>query len=148
MTQQMASLPKCRLTAYEPPFSFTDMDLFGPIYVKHGRRTAKRWCCLFTCLTTRSVHLEVVNSMDTDEFIMCLRCFRNRRGDLKELRCDNGSNFVRSERELKKSLLEWNQGQIERELKQRGCKWVFQPPTASSMSGVWERMVRSAKPVL
>ena len=46
MTQHMASLPKCRLTAYEPPFSFTGMDLFGPIYVKHGRRTAKRWCCL------------------------------------------------------------------------------------------------------
>ena len=115
MTQQMASLPKCRLTAYEPPFSFTDMDLFGPIYVKHGRRTAKRWCCLFTCLTTRSVHLEVVNSMDTDEFIMCLRRFINRRGDVKELRCDNGSNFVGSERELKKSLREWNQGQIERE---------------------------------
>ena len=148
MAQQMAPLPKCRLTAYEPPFSFTGMDLFGPIYVKHGRGTAKRWCCLFTCLTTRSVHLEVVNSMDTDEFIMCLRRFINRRGDVKELRCDNGSNFVGSERELKKSLQEWNQGQIERELKQRGCKWIFQPPTASSMSGVWERMVRSAKTVL
>ena len=103
MTQQMAPLPKCRLTAYEPPFSFTGMDLFGPIYVKHGRGTAKRWCCLFTCLTTRSVHLEVVNSMDTDEFIMCLRRFINRRGDVKELRCDNGSNFVGSERELKKT---------------------------------------------
>ena len=94
------------------------------------------------------MHLEVVNSMDTDEFIMCLRRFINRRGDVKELRCDNGSNFVGSERELKKSLQEWNQGQIERELIQRGCKWIFQPPTASSMSGVWERMVRSAKTVL
>ena len=148
MTQQMAPLPKCRLTAYGPPFSFPVMDLFGPIYVKHGRGTAKRWCCLFTCLTTRSVHLEVVNSMDTDEFIMCLRRFINRRGDVKELRCDNGSKFVGSERELKKSLREWNQGQIERELIQRGCKWIFQPPTASSMSGVWERMVRRAKTVL
>ena len=33
------------------------MDLFDPLYVKHGRGTAKRWCCLFTCLNTRSVHL-------------------------------------------------------------------------------------------
>ena len=49
------------------------------------------------------MHLEVVNSMDTDEFIMCLRRFINRRGDVKELRCDNGSNFVGSERELKKT---------------------------------------------
>ena len=144
----MAPLPKCRLTAYKPPFSFFGKDLFGPIYVKHGPGTAKRWCCLFTCLTTRSVHLEVFNSMDTDEFIMCLRRFINRRGDVKELRCDNGSNFVGSQRELKKSLREWNQGQIERELIQRGCKWIFQPPTASSMSDVWEHMVRSSKTVL
>ena len=148
MIQQMAPLPEARLMAYEPPFSFTGMDLFGPLYVKHGRGTAKRWCCLFTCLTTRCVHLEVVNSMDTDDFIMCLRRFINRRGEVKEIRCDNGSNFVGAERELKESLNKWNQGRIESKLIQHGCKWLFQPPTASSMSGVWERLVRSAKTVL
>ena len=31
------------------------------------------------------------------------------------------------------------------ELLQRGCKWVFQPPVASHMSGVWERLVKSVK---
>ena len=67
---------------------------------------------------------------------------------MKELQCDNGSNFVGFEWELKKSFQEWNQGQIESELIQRGYKWIFQPMTASSMSGVWEHMVRSAKTVL
>ncbi|KAL9975233.1 hypothetical protein ACROYT_G012367 [Oculina patagonica] len=148
MVQQMAPLPEARLMAYEPPFSYSGMDLFGPLYVKHGRGTTKRWCCLFTCLTTRCVHLEVVNSMDTDDFILCLRRFINRRGEVKEIRCDNGSNFVGAQSELKESLDEWNQGRIESELIQYGCKWVFQPPTASSMSGVWERLVRSAKTVL
>lgn len=28
---------------------------------------------------------------------------------------------------------------------QRGCKWVFHPPGASHMSGVWERLVKSVK---
>lgn len=144
----MAPLPSSRTAAYEPPFSRTGMDLFGPLYVKHGRGTVKRWCCLFTCLTTRAVHLEVVNSLSTDDFLLCLRRFLNRRGDVTELRCDNGTNFVGAERELKESLEEWNQDQIQKELIQRGCKWIFQPPTASSMSGVWERLVRSAKTVL
>jgi len=67
---------------------------------------------------------------------------------VKEIRCDNGSNFVGAQRELKESLDEWNQGWIESELIQHGCKWIFQPPTASSMSGVWEGLVRSAKTVL
>ena len=65
-----------------------------------------------------------------------------------ELRSDNGTNFTGGERELKESLKEWNDGKIEKELIQRGCKWIFQPPAASSMSGVWERLVRSAKTVL
>jgi hypothetical protein len=148
ITQQMAPLPKDRTTAFEPPFCYTGMDLFGPLHVKHGRGTAKRWCCLFTCLNTRSVHLELVNSLDTDDFILCLRRFMNRRGEVTQIRCDRGTNFVGAERELRESLQQWNHDQIERELVQRGCKWIFQPPTASSMSGVWERMVRSAKNVL
>lgn len=94
------------------------------------------------------MHLEVVNSMDTDGFVMCLRRFINRRGEVKEIRCDNGSNFVGAQRELKESLEKWNQGRIESELIQHDCKWIFQPPTASSISGVWERLVRSAKTVL
>lgn len=147
ITQQMAPLPADRTTAFEPPFSYTGMDLFGPLHVKHGRGTAKRWCCLFTCLNTRSVHLELVNSLDADDFILCLRRFINRRGEVTQIRCDRGTNFVGAERELRESLEEWNR-QIERELVQRGCRWIFQPPTASSMSGVWERMVRSAKNVL
>ena len=108
MVQQMAPLPEARLMAYEPPFSYTGMNLFGPLYVKHGRGTTKRWCCLFTCLTTRCVHLEVVSSMDTDDFVMCLRRFINRRGEVKEICCDNGSNFVGARRELKESLEKWN----------------------------------------
>ena len=40
-------------------------------YVKLGRReSAKRCSCLFTCVTSRGVHLEILNSMDTDDFIM------------------------------------------------------------------------------
>ena len=52
MIQQMAPLPAARLVAYEPPFLYTGMDLFGPLCVKHGRETTQCWCCLFTCVTT------------------------------------------------------------------------------------------------
>ena len=147
ITQQMAPLPKARLMAYEPPFSCTGMDLFGPLYVKHGRGTAKRWCCLFTCLTTRCVHLELVNSVETDDFIMCLRRFINRRGDVKELRCDNGSNFVGGERELRKSLQEWNHAQIEQELIQAAASGSFnrRPPRVCLACGnVWYAVRRQS----
>lgn len=31
------------------------------------------------------------------------------------------------------------------ELMERGCKWVFHPPAAPHMSGVWERLVKTVK---
>ena len=83
--------------AYQPPFSYSGKDLFCPLQVKHGRGTARRWCCLLTCINTRAVHLELVQSMNTDDFLMCLRRFINHRGEVSELRCDRGSNFVRAE---------------------------------------------------
>ena len=71
----MASLPKERLALCEPPFTNASVDYFGPMYVKRGRVTEKRWGCLFTCLTTRAVHLELAGDMSTDSFSMALRRF-------------------------------------------------------------------------
>ncbi|XP_064624606.1 uncharacterized protein LOC135486053 [Lineus longissimus] len=146
MEQVMSDLPRTRLIPYKPPFTYPGVDFFGPLTVKWGRRdTRKRWRCLFTCLTTRAVFLEVAQPLSTDDFLLVLRRFVSRRGPPEEIRSDHGSNFVGADRELKSSIDEWNQGQIEQDLQQRGIKWIFHPPTAAHMSGVWERLVKSTK---
>ena len=61
----MRSVPRARQEAYHPPFTFTGFDLFGPLTVKSGRRTAKRGGCLLTCLTTHPMYLEVTSSLET-----------------------------------------------------------------------------------
>ena len=58
----MASLQKDRLQV-APLFSKVGVDYFGPIMVKHFRKHEKRYGCLFTCLVTRAVHLEVAKSL-------------------------------------------------------------------------------------
>ena len=131
--------------AYHPPFIFTSVDLFGPLTVKWGRGTAKRWGCLFTCLTTRAVHLEVTPSLETDHFIMVLRQFISRRGPPKEIWSDRATNFVGANREMKEAIAHWNDETIEQQLQQKGIKWVFQPPATPHMSGVWERLVQITK---
>lgn len=56
LTQQvMVPLPEVHVQVYYPPFTFTGVDLFGPLFVKWGRGTVKRWGCLFTCLNTRAI---------------------------------------------------------------------------------------------
>ena len=147
MTQEMAELPKIRLTPYEPPFTYSRVDYFGPFYVKRGRGKVreKRWGAIFICMNSRAVHLEVAKSLETDDFILLLMRFLNRRGHVKELRSDNGTNFVGADREIKEAIEHIDDEKVRSELLQRGCKWVFHPPGASHMSGVWERLVKSVK---
>ena len=96
-------------------------------------------------MASRAIHLELAQSLETDNFIMVLRRFLNIRGDVKQLRSDNGSNFVGAERELREVLEGWNQNRIDRHLRQSGVDSIFHPPYASHMSGVWERLICSIK---
>ena len=83
--QFMSELPKCRLTPYKPQFYFTGVDYFGPFFVKQARSYVKRWGCIFTCLTTGAMRIEVAPTLSTDSFITALRKFIRRRGKPFEL---------------------------------------------------------------
>lgn len=75
MTQEMAKLPKVRLTPYQPPFTSTGIDYFGPLQAKGGRGTVRCYGCIFVCMTSRAVHLELAQSLETDVFVMVVRRF-------------------------------------------------------------------------
>lgn len=115
----MANLPKDRIVPDEPPFSRVGVDYFGPFEVKQKRSRVKRYGVIFTCLASRAVHMEVAASLDTDSYINALRRFVARRGQVKKIRSDNGTNFVGAERELTRSIQELNQHQIQKSMLQR-----------------------------
>ena len=142
----MADLPKCRLAIGAPTFTYTGVDYFGPFLVKQNRSSVKRWGCLFTCLTTRAIHIELVESLTTDAFINTLERFVNRRGNPNTLISDCGSNFKGADNELKRCLRELNSGnRIEEYMSSRHVNWQFNPPDSPHMGGAWERLVRSIK---
>ena len=78
-SQKMADLLRSRLTSHHPPFFYIALDCFGPYLVKYGIAQIKRYGCVFTCFTTRAVHLEKINTLDTDSLINALRHFISRR---------------------------------------------------------------------
>jgi len=144
----MADLPKARLEIHEPPFSSTGIDYFGPIIVKQRRSKVKRYGCIFTCMTSRAIHLELATDLSTSSFINALRRFVARRGPVQRIFSDNGTNFVGAEHELKRAIEKWNEVHIDGFLKQKGVEWIFNPPSASHMGGCWERSIRTVKKVL
>lgn len=146
--QIMADLPKCRILPDDPPFTKVGVDYFGPFLVKRGRSQVKRYGVIFTCLTTRAVHLEVASSLDTDACLNAIRRFLARRGQVKEMYSDNGTNFRSANSELKKAIKEWNSSMIIKSLQQRGIQWHFNPPAGSHHGGSWERLIRSVRKIL
>jgi hypothetical protein len=140
----MASLPSQRITGFSRPFTYSAVDYFGPMTVKRGRAHIKKWGCLFTCLVTRAIHLELADSLEADDFIMVLRCFVSRRGNPTEMFSDNGTNFVGAQRELHKL----DTDQLNEFCLRRKITWHFIPPHAPHFGGAWERLVKSVKVML
>ena len=146
--QKMADLPPDRATPNEPPFTFVAINYFGPFLIRQGRSEHKRYGVVFTCLVIRAVHIEIAHSLDTSSFIQALRRFISRRGIIREIRTDNGSNFIGAERELREAIENWNQNQIITFLQQKCIKWKFNVPLASHHGGVWERQIRLIRKIL
>ena len=97
----MADLIEERLAYQSTTFTNTGVDYFGPFKVTVRRNNERRWAFLFTCLTTRAVHVEIVPSMDASSVVMGVEWFVTRRGTAVTIWSDNGTNFVRSEKELR-----------------------------------------------
>lgn len=98
---EVPPLPRERV-ARSLPFEFTGLDYFGPLYIKQFVRVSdevtetvskKVWVCLFTCLAIRAIHLELVEDMSAEEFILCLRRFMARRGIPRQIISDNAQGL-------------------------------------------------------
>ena len=144
--QRMADLPPERLKTC-PPFSYIGLDVFGPWTVtsrrtRGGHAQSKRWAIMFSCMSSRAVHIEVIDSLDTSSCVNALRRFFSLRGPAKKLLSDRGTNFIAASKELGMDET------LKNYLKDQGCCWEFNPPHASHMGGSWERMIGVARRIL
>ena len=132
--QKMADLPADRVNPPIAPFSNVGIDCFGPYSIvtrrtRGGAANSKRWAVLFTCLSVRAIHIELIEELTTSSFINAFKRFTSLRGPVKLIRSDQGTNFVGASKLL-------------------DVKWIFNPPHSSHMGGVWERMIGVSKRIL
>lgn len=147
----MVDLPQERLKQ-EPPFTYVGLDVFGPWEVvtrrtRGGSANSKRWAVLFTCMSTRAVHVEVIETMSASSCINAHRRFFAIRGPAKQLRFDHGTNFVGAKTNLK-AASDVEEESVKTYLCSQRCTWVFNPPHSSNMGGSCERMIGTAHRIL
>ncbi len=98
----MGALPGGRLASFEPAFTNTAVDYFGPFVTSWVRgKTTKRYGALFTCLTTRAIYLDFAQSLS--DFFLTFRRFLSLHKSPIILFSGNGTNFVGAEKEMKLS---------------------------------------------
>ncbi|GBM58380.1 hypothetical protein AVEN_181223-1 [Araneus ventricosus] len=140
MSSEPTPLPPDRVTDCAA-FEIVEIDLAGPLFLKDE---GKVWIVLFTCAVYRAIHLELVNSLSSDTFLLTLRRFMARRGRPRTIYCDNGTNFRGASNDLSK--LNWRKN-----LKETRTPKIFRkciPPTAAWWGGWWERLARILKDLL
>lgn len=134
-TVPMAALPENRVKGAKI------FDLAGPLFLKDS---SKVWVVIFTCAIYRSVHIETVDSINTEDFIMALSRFIFTCGRISIIYTDNGTNFVKAAALFGK--LDWNK--IQQATNIHRIQWIFNPPASPWWGGFWERMVRMLKEYL
>ncbi|XP_065724482.2 uncharacterized protein [Drosophila suzukii] len=150
--QQMADLPSVRVTQ-ALPFVNTGCDYAGPILLKDAKvrktRISKGYICLFVCMVTSAIYLELVTDLTTETFLAALRRFISLRGKCSKIYSDNGTNFIGAKRalnEMEDLLASQRHKDIVTSTEaDDGTQWVLIPPRAPHWRGKWESAVRCVK---
>lgn len=143
-TAPTAPLPGDRVNRSEP-FQVVGIDFAGPLFTKSKTSSAKSYIALFTCATTRAVHLELISYLSTECFLLALRRFVARRGLPQTIYSDNALTFKKASREVQSLWKILRSRDIQDYCGSQRITWKFIIEKAAWWGGWWERMVKSVK---
>lgn len=151
-TQLMGNLPAVRTKMVEKAFTNTGTDLCGPVFLRmmsgRGIKTQKGYIVIFICMSTRAIHIELVTDLTSEAFIAAFKRLIGRRGNVLNLYCDNGTNFIGAKKilmlESEQAMLDFNTD-IQKTLATHNTDFHFNPALSPWMGGLWERGVGSIK---
>ena len=126
-----------------PPFTNTGLDFAGPLFVSNvDSQLVKSYLCLFTCASSRAIHLELLRGLDVKSFLRSFRRFSARRGLPHTLISDNAKTYKSASKEIIKIVLSES---VQAYFADHGIHWEFIVEKAPWWGGMWERMIRSVK---
>ena len=130
----VADLPAYRICS-EYPFQSCGLDFAGPLLVKNpfgdSEKLFKSYILLFTCATTRAVHLELTPDMSAPTVIRAIQRFMARKGYPELFVSDNFTSFKSAE--------------VNNFLRKSQIKWHFILELSPWWGGFYERLVKIVK---
>ena len=90
---KVTNLPKDRVNLVRP-YLHTGVDYTGSIIAREGKKDVKYYMIIFTCLSIRSIHIELVPDMSVNNFVLSLIRFTNLYGIPSHIYSDNGRSLI------------------------------------------------------
>ena len=122
------------------------MDFAGPIYVtatsKGSAEMTKMYVALFTCATSRVVHLELVSTLDAKTFMHCFRRFTSHCGVPRLMVSDNAKTFKSTAKNLV-SLFDLQE--VQEHFSNNRIEWIFILAKAPRWGRFFERLISGVK---
>ena len=137
-----SALPEFR-TERSRPFEVTGEDFAGPFRYKDGKKEEEKcYVIIFTCASSRAVHLEVARTQSADEFNRKLNAFFSRRTRPPIIISDNAQVF--------KVTADWVKTVRKREklqnyLARENIRWQFNLAKSPWWGGIYEKLIKEIK---
>ena len=128
------------------PFTHTGVDYTGHIWIKDRSGVkVKVYILIFTCFSTRVIHLEALDSMSTAEFILAFVRFVNKYGIPSAVYSDNVKSFVQAGNIIEHLL---SSSEFEEKFCIASTEHRTIPVYAAWYGATWERLIRTVKQYL
>ncbi|XP_074649004.1 uncharacterized protein LOC141904321 [Tubulanus polymorphus] len=134
-------LPSFRVNELKP-FTATAIDFTGHLYVRGENEV---YICLFTCCTTRAIHLEIVTDATVDSYIRAFRRFCSSYSAPNIIYSDNAKTFIAGEAEIKRLYEIASSDNAQKIYADKRMKFKYTPVQAPWMAGVHERCIGIVK---
>ena len=148
MAPNHAPLPVSR-SSFSIPFTVTGIDFTGSFIIRGPKEAPKKdrivYILLFTCASTRAIHLEVVEDLTTLSFLEAFRCFIAHHSRPAIIMSDNAKTFEKGAKVFQKIFRD---PVTTKQLSDQKVEWRFIPKRAPWYGGFWERLVGMAKEAL
>ena len=126
------------------PFHATGVDFTGAYQFidPETDELAKAYVCLFTCTSSRAVHLELLHTLTTQEFLLAFRRFCASHSVPSIMISDNGTNFLGCHNFLKQIS---DEPEVRSHMNDRQIVWKFNTPRSPWSGGFFERLISVVK---
>ena len=128
------------------PFSTVGIDYTGHVFVNDNfGEKQKMYILIFACFQTRAIHLELLKSMNLEQFLLAFIRFCNRFGIPSVVYSDNAKTFLAGSSVLSNII---ESDEFSSQFKANNIKFKTSPTYSPWYGGNWERLLRTVKSCL